>query len=184
MPQVRDEHRTDYDAGRGGWGAQAQRERLRKELYDDVSDAPGAVAGGGGNWEDKRQGKRLNDRGNHLIMLVSQGKETPEGNPLKRERDEDEEDVDEVGRVSARTPVSMPELRLLRVSLADYELRKNHNKNHKLFDPYDHLNVSNTVSVHAQVVSRLLLLSYDTASLVCGLPRLTLGAPATLSFQL
>jgi len=79
--QVRDEHRTDYDAGRGGWGAQAQRERLRRELYADVSDAPGAVAGGGGNWEDKRLGN-----------------ESPDGNPLKRERYEDGDDVDEVGR--------------------------------------------------------------------------------------
>ena len=40
--QVRDEHRQDYDAGRGGWGAQAQRleiERRRKvkERYADAT---------------------------------------------------------------------------------------------------------------------------------------------------
>lgn len=56
--QVRDEHRQDYDAGRGGWGAQAQRaemERRREEQeqrYADAQDGPGAVAGGGGDWKE------------------------------------------------------------------------------------------------------------------------------------
>ncbi|KAI6150178.1 hypothetical protein EDD17DRAFT_1491868 [Pisolithus thermaeus] len=51
--QVRDEHRTDYDPGRGGWGAQAQLERRREfeERYADVQDGPGAVATGGGDWK-------------------------------------------------------------------------------------------------------------------------------------
>ncbi|KAJ3524841.1 hypothetical protein NM688_g8493 [Phlebia brevispora] len=54
--QVRDEHRADYDPGRGGWGAQAQRleiERRREveERYQDTQDGPGAVAGGGGEWK-------------------------------------------------------------------------------------------------------------------------------------
>ncbi|KAI0079907.1 RNA-binding domain-containing protein [Panus rudis PR-1116 ss-1] len=54
--QVRDEHRADYDPGRGGWGAQAQRleiERRREveERYADAEDKPGAVAGGGGDWK-------------------------------------------------------------------------------------------------------------------------------------
>lgn len=49
--QVRDEHRQDYDAGRGGWGAQVQadKRREREELYADVG--PGAPAGGGGDWK-------------------------------------------------------------------------------------------------------------------------------------
>ncbi|KZV90267.1 RNA-binding domain-containing protein [Exidia glandulosa HHB12029] len=50
--QVRDEHRQDYDAGRGGWGAQTQAEkrREREELYADVG--PGTVpAVGGGDWK-------------------------------------------------------------------------------------------------------------------------------------
>ncbi|KAH7914962.1 hypothetical protein BJ138DRAFT_1055733 [Hygrophoropsis aurantiaca] len=55
--QVRDEHRQDYDPGRGGWGAQAQRleiERRREveERYADAQDGPGAVAGGGGDWKE------------------------------------------------------------------------------------------------------------------------------------
>lgn len=55
--QVRDEHRQDYDPGRGGWGAQAQRleiERRRavEERYADAEEGPGAVAGGGGNWKE------------------------------------------------------------------------------------------------------------------------------------
>lgn len=52
--QVRDEHRQDYDPGRGGWGAQVQLERRREveERYTDVQDGPGAVAGGGGEWKE------------------------------------------------------------------------------------------------------------------------------------
>lgn len=52
--QVRDEHRQDYDPGRGGWGAQAQLERRREveERYLDVQDGPGAVASGGGEWKE------------------------------------------------------------------------------------------------------------------------------------
>ena len=55
--QVRDEHRQDYDAGRGGWGAQAQRaemERRREQeaRYADAQEGPGAVAGGGGDWKE------------------------------------------------------------------------------------------------------------------------------------
>ncbi|KAI0341585.1 RNA-binding domain-containing protein [Trametopsis cervina] len=67
--QVRDEHRADYDPGRGGWGAQAQRleiERRREveERYMDAETGPGAVAGGGGDWKAsegaaaERKGKR------------------------------------------------------------------------------------------------------------------------------
>ncbi|SRR5260221_8481254 len=56
--QVRDEHRQDYDPGRGGWGAQAQRleaERRREveERYEDAQDGPGAVASGGGDWKQQ-----------------------------------------------------------------------------------------------------------------------------------
>jgi nuclear cap-binding protein subunit 2 len=57
LHQVRDEHRQDYDPGRGGWGAQAQRMEIerRKEVeerYADAQEGPGAVAGGGGDWKD------------------------------------------------------------------------------------------------------------------------------------
>ncbi|KAI6132082.1 hypothetical protein EDD16DRAFT_1775328 [Pisolithus croceorrhizus] len=44
--QVRDEHRTDYDPGRGGMGR-----REFEERYADVQDGPGAVATGGGDWK-------------------------------------------------------------------------------------------------------------------------------------
>ncbi|KAF8631408.1 hypothetical protein AX17_005086 [Amanita inopinata Kibby_2008] len=55
--QVRDEHRQDYDPGRGGWGAQAQKieiERRREveERYADAQEGPGAVATGGGDWKE------------------------------------------------------------------------------------------------------------------------------------
>ncbi|PIL24052.1 hypothetical protein GSI_13803 [Ganoderma sinense ZZ0214-1] len=86
--QVRDEHRQDYDPGRGGWGAQAQRaeiERRREveERYNDAQDVPGAVAGGGGDWKD-----------------VSE-------NPLKRARSPDDEG--EGGRGEPRAKVEEPE---------------------------------------------------------------------------
>ena len=63
--QVRDEHRQDYDPGRGGWGAQAQRaeiERRREveERYADAEDKPGAVAGGGGDWKENEAAPETN----------------------------------------------------------------------------------------------------------------------------
>ncbi|CAK5277458.1 unnamed protein product [Mycena citricolor] len=66
--QVRDEHRQDYDPGRGGWGAQAQRleiERRREveERYADAQDGPGAVAGGGGDWKDTEGAESRPKRG-------------------------------------------------------------------------------------------------------------------------
>lgn len=61
--QVRDEHRSDYDPGRGGWGAQAQRleiERRREveERYMDAETGPGAVAGGGEDWKATETGDK------------------------------------------------------------------------------------------------------------------------------
>ena len=47
---MRDEHREDYDPGRGGWGAQAQAQR-RKEVEERYADTTGIVAGGGGEWK-------------------------------------------------------------------------------------------------------------------------------------
>jgi len=54
--QVRDEHRQDYDPGRGGWGAQAQKQEIERrrleveERYADVEQgAPVAI--GGGEWK-------------------------------------------------------------------------------------------------------------------------------------
>ena len=67
--QVRDEHRQDYDPGRGGWGAQAQRieiERRREveERYADAQEGPGAVAGGGGDWkQEDNAGADVADKG-------------------------------------------------------------------------------------------------------------------------
>ncbi|KAH7889459.1 hypothetical protein F5I97DRAFT_1934361 [Phlebopus sp. FC_14] len=44
--QVRDEHRQDYDPGRGGWGAQAHFDRRREfeERYADLHEGTTAVA--------------------------------------------------------------------------------------------------------------------------------------------
>ena len=81
--QVRDEHRQDYDPGRGGWGAQAQRmeiERRREveERYADAQDGPGAVAGGGGDWKEAenagtenklKRGRSPDDDGDNLRLV-------------------------------------------------------------------------------------------------------------------
>ncbi|KAI0690574.1 RNA-binding domain-containing protein [Cytidiella melzeri] len=79
--QVRDEHRSDYDPGRGGWGAQAQRaeiERRREveERYMDAETGPGAVAGGGEDWKatetaDKKlkRARSPDDEADHDRML-------------------------------------------------------------------------------------------------------------------
>jgi len=78
--QVRDEHRQDYDPGRGGWGAQAQRaeaERRREveERYADAQEGPGAVAGGGGDWKEaetvetsRKRGRSPEDEGENLRL--------------------------------------------------------------------------------------------------------------------
>lgn len=55
--QVRDEHRADYDPGRGGWGAQAQRAEIerRREVEERYADAAGhgaVPAAGGGDWKE------------------------------------------------------------------------------------------------------------------------------------
>ncbi|KAI0035046.1 RNA-binding domain-containing protein [Vararia minispora EC-137] len=82
--QVRDEHRTDYDPGRGGWGAQAlraeiERRREVEERYADVEQgAP--VAGGGGDWKQT----------------------AAQGTVLKRARSPDDEGDNEVARQRAR----------------------------------------------------------------------------------
>lgn len=55
--QVRDEHRQDYDPGRGGWGAQAQRLEIerRREVEARYADTEpgGPVAAGGEDWKDQ-----------------------------------------------------------------------------------------------------------------------------------
>jgi len=55
--QVRDEHRQDYDPGRGGWGAQAQKAEIDRrrqleveERYADV-ELGSLMAVGGGEWK-------------------------------------------------------------------------------------------------------------------------------------
>lgn len=84
--QVRDEHRQDYDPGRGGWGAQAQRQEIERrreveERYADAQDGPGAVAGGGGEWKQEdstgaadkslKRGRSPEEEGDGDTRLVS-----------------------------------------------------------------------------------------------------------------
>jgi nuclear cap-binding protein subunit 2 len=103
--QVRDEHRQDYDPGRGGWGAQAQRleiERRREmeERYADAQDGPGAVAGGGEEW---KQSEAIQ----------------PEENKLKRGRSPDDDGDEE--RVSSMLRCSYPVANLTQATRARME---------------------------------------------------------------
>ncbi|TFK27417.1 RNA-binding domain-containing protein [Coprinopsis marcescibilis] len=93
--QVRDEHRQDYDPGRGGWGAQAQRleiERRREveERYADAQDGPGAVASGGGDWKQSESN-------------------APEENKLKRGRSPDDDGDNDAARTATRSRVEEEE---------------------------------------------------------------------------
>lgn len=116
--QVRDEHRQDYDAGRGGWGAVAQRaERARRELYSDAMDGPGAVAGGGGYWESRDRAGTCYGAlsANGFTHTPHIDPDSPSKGTLKRSREgeDDDDEVDELGRVShthtaVSTPVSHP----------------------------------------------------------------------------
>ncbi|KAL2911751.1 Histone acetyltransferase [Polyrhizophydium stewartii] len=42
--QVRDEHREDYDEGRGGWGARMREDEVREQQQRDVYGGPGGLA--------------------------------------------------------------------------------------------------------------------------------------------
>lgn len=50
---MRDEHRQDYDPGRGGWGAQAQRLEIerRRQVEERYADHSGPMAIGGEEWK-------------------------------------------------------------------------------------------------------------------------------------
>ncbi|KAF8522302.1 RNA-binding domain-containing protein [Hysterangium stoloniferum] len=91
--QVRDEHRQDYDAGRGGWGAQAQKieiERRREveDRYQDATDGPNAVAGGGGDWKER------DGTGNPLKRGRSPEDEAESLRPTARSRKDRDQDDD------------------------------------------------------------------------------------------
>ena len=97
--QVRDEHRQDYDAGRGGWGAQAQREaerrKEREEVYADAQDGPGAVAGGGDDWKQCESAMCMTSLmfANNKSVIAAHTAQS-NGN-LKRGRDDDDDDEED-----------------------------------------------------------------------------------------
>ncbi|KAJ3276877.1 nuclear cap binding complex subunit [Terramyces sp. JEL0728] len=62
--QVRDEHRVDYDEGRGGWGARIKEQEAREQTQRDVYDGSLAVPEGSQNLYTKgyyKSGKRGRD---------------------------------------------------------------------------------------------------------------------------
>lgn len=88
--QVRDEHRQDYDPGRGGWGAQAQRLEIerRREVEARYADTEpgGPVAAGGEDWKDQNTAPASN---------------------LKRERSPDDDGNEGSRQVSIMFPSSV-----------------------------------------------------------------------------
>ncbi|XP_042429607.1 nuclear cap-binding protein subunit 2-like [Zingiber officinale] len=115
--QVRDEYRTDYDPGRGGYGKMVQRElEAQRELVDYGTDALGAFQpagpygrhggehGHGGSYRhgrDHRKRYRDDDRSTSERVSSYESRKTtdqeqrPEKNPRFRESgDSDEEDDD------------------------------------------------------------------------------------------
>lgn len=51
--QVRDEHREDYDEGRGGWGARMKEDEQRLETQRDVYDGDNNIPDGSGSYYTK-----------------------------------------------------------------------------------------------------------------------------------
>lgn len=117
--QVRDEHRQDYDAGRGGWGAQAakqqqdeeRRRKEREEVYGDSADYPGAVAGGGGDWKQSESSPASGywAFSATLTLMTVAAADVPS---QKRGRDEDEDDDEIDGRAvsNVASPISANEI--------------------------------------------------------------------------
>ncbi|KAG8834306.1 nuclear cap binding complex subunit [Serendipita sp. 399] len=91
--QVRDEHRQDYDPGRGGWGAQAQaqheaeRRKNREQVYADAQDVPGAVAVGGEDW---KEGVSNNVSRKRQRSPDDEGDESRHERQAKRQTDDDD----------------------------------------------------------------------------------------------
>lgn len=73
--------RQDYDAGRGGWGAQAQKERREEVVYEQQTGA----AGGGGDW---KQGRSSPAEVFYIELTIWA---IVNENPLKRQREEDDD---------------------------------------------------------------------------------------------
>ncbi|KAI9316707.1 hypothetical protein BX666DRAFT_1946147 [Dichotomocladium elegans] len=92
--QVRDEYRTEYDAGRGGWGhrmrmtLEREREQKLKESYEAIRDIPQGADEYKSRQADVGQRKRERDDD------ASDGnrKRTKELNPRFRENEDDDED--------------------------------------------------------------------------------------------
>ncbi|KAI7903122.1 uncharacterized protein BX663DRAFT_509628 [Cokeromyces recurvatus] len=91
--QVRDEYRTEYDVGRGGWGhrirmqLEQERERNIKENYEAIKDIPR----GADEYKSRAAANQSYKRKMETEDIDSR-KRTREQNPRFRENDEDEED--------------------------------------------------------------------------------------------
>ncbi|XP_031494022.1 nuclear cap-binding protein subunit 2 [Nymphaea colorata] len=116
--QVRDEYRTDYDPGRGGYGKLVQRElEAQRQLVDygvgslgafqPVLSAPyGRQGGGQGHGSSYRHGRdygrkrhREDDRpASEMSRRNSDQEPRPEKNPRFRESGDSDEDDDDHGR--------------------------------------------------------------------------------------
>ncbi|CAO3628182.1 unnamed protein product [Cunninghamella blakesleeana] len=91
--QVRDEYRSEYDAGRGGWGhrvkmeLEKQRARDQQQNYEAIRDIP-TGAGEYQSSNSANKGKRQRDDDG----ASEERKKQKEHNPRFRENDEDEDE--------------------------------------------------------------------------------------------
>jgi nuclear cap-binding protein subunit 2 len=63
---VRDEHRDDFDEGRGGWGARIRDEEIRGQMQRNVYDGTAAIPQGSFNSDyyasvDKQRKRQYSD---------------------------------------------------------------------------------------------------------------------------
>ena len=93
---MRDEIREEFDAGRGGWGAQVRldRENISRNTYESSHAVPmGASSNSTRDNGYERNSKRRNDEGgDDDVDEFGRSRAVKIKNSRLRERDEDEED--------------------------------------------------------------------------------------------
>ncbi|KAJ8663843.1 hypothetical protein O0I10_000117 [Lichtheimia ornata] len=92
--QVRDEYRTEFDAGRGGWGhrmrlaLEREREQKLKATYEPIKDIPQ----GADEYKSRQQDMASRKRDRDDDVDGERSKRTKEQNPRFREHDEDDDE--------------------------------------------------------------------------------------------
>ncbi|TPX63926.1 hypothetical protein SpCBS45565_g06245 [Spizellomyces sp. 'palustris'] len=94
--QVRDEHREDYDEGRGGWGARQRemeaRENRQRDTYDSFTTVPKGAASSYYAGDSSYKPKRARDDEDEGPRRGKRGRDDDRNNPRFRERSATPED--------------------------------------------------------------------------------------------